>query len=207
MENTITIAEEQNVQNEELISNVRIKINAEEHLGLVRSVVSKFVDRNVPIEDTEEYADGVMGLLAAVEGFIPEKHFQFSTYAIKSIHQALIQGWRQKNRKKRKGVLCSIDDNNIDLMEENDTIPNVAEILAKFFEPHPEDTESDIRNKYVLKEHFLNERTLRDIGEELQISKQRIKQLCEHGLNLLRQRFKVDEASSLHEFCLDLNLD
>ena len=60
----------------------------EHNLRLVLSIVKKFVNRNVPIEDL--FQEGSIGLMLAIEHFEIESGYKFSTYATCSIKRNII---------------------------------------------------------------------------------------------------------------------
>lgn len=62
----------------------------EENLGLVGFMIRKFGTCGSDYEDA--WADGVFGLMRAVQLFDPERGFRFSTYAQQWIRQAIQQG-------------------------------------------------------------------------------------------------------------------
>ena len=76
-------------------------IKPEEHLGLVGKVVARYIKDRIPLEDSEEWSDGVVGLLRAAERFKPELGFKFSTYAVKLITNEVKSGLRTRYRKKK----------------------------------------------------------------------------------------------------------
>lgn len=178
----------------------KVTINIEEHLGLVYFVVNKYVPKNVPVEDSEEYADGCLGLMRATREYDPEKHkTEFSTFATHCIYRSMTQGWRKKNRKRRTANIASIDEKELDLIDHNKDYKKVLEVIEEFLKPHPDDNDSHTRNKWVLKEHFLNDRTWQDISVELGMTRERARQLGSAAISLLRERFEL-ENQNLDDF-------
>lgn len=178
----------------------KVVINIEEHLGLVCFIVNKFVPKNISVEDSEEYADGCMGLLKAAKEYDPEKHkTEFSTFAHGCIFNAMKQGWRKRNRKKRTANVASIDEKELDLIDHNKNYKKVVDLIEEFLKPHPDDTDAHTRKKWVLKEHFLNDRTWQDISDELSLTRERVRQLGSEAIDLLRERFNLD-GENLDDF-------
>ncbi len=68
-------------------------IKPEEHLGLVGKVVGRYIKDRSPLEDSEEWSDGICGLLKAADKFKPELGFKFSTYAMKCIETEIKSGY------------------------------------------------------------------------------------------------------------------
>jgi RNA polymerase sigma factor (sigma-70 family) len=191
-----------NASDADQIETTKVAINPVEHLGLVRSVAAKYAPKGTPVEDTEEYADGVLGLLRACEAYDATQGL-FSTVAWKAIQTAIIQGWRKKGRQKRTGVVVSIEEKNADPVDARLDLSNIGQVVARFMEPHPDDTEADLRCKKVVFEHFINEKTWAEIGLDMGFSRARAQQLGVRGIELLRHRFKVDELTTVEEMLDD----
>lgn len=68
----------------------------EDHLGLVRSIVSKF-DKYNPM-DSELFGIGCLALVEAQKSYIPERG-AFSTWATKLIKQSIFDNFRKLNKK------------------------------------------------------------------------------------------------------------
>ncbi len=177
-------------------------IKPEEHLGLVRMVVLKYVPRGIPLEDTEEYGEGVLALLHAAENYDPEMG-EFTTVAVKYIKMALIQKWRKQSRKKRTANVYSLGDRSVIAPENHGNY----EFLMSFFDDHPDDTPDDRRNKKVLFDHFVNEMTWQEIGnqmvsrygQERPVTKVCVRLYAQAAIRLLRERFKIEDFSRLEE--------
>jgi len=182
----------------------KVVINPADHLGLVRTIAAKYTPRGTPIEDTDEYGEGVMGLLRAVEKYDPAQG-PFSTVAWKSIQGAIIQSWRKKKRQKRTGVVVSFEENNnTDPIDSRLDLSNVDQVIASYFEPHPNDTENDLLAKKVLFEHFINEKTWAEIGRDLQVTREWARQLGKQALELIRTRFKISDFRTVEEMLDDI---
>jgi len=182
-------------------------IKAEDHLGLVRMVVSKYVPKGVNTEDSEEYSEGVLALINAYKEYKPEVGL-FSTYAVVCIKKSLIQRWRRQKRQKRQGNVVSIDSElcpattpaTIDKLV-------VGVVIEDMFKDHKDDTEKDIRNKKILYDHFMNEMTWAEIaeqmvsryGQEKLVSRVCAQQYGFAALELIRQRFGIESFSKFEE--------
>ena len=184
-ESTLKIAEE---------SVSREPIKAEDHLGLVCWIASRFVPKHIPIQDSEEYSDGVMGLLRAVEKYNPELHkTEFSTYAFDVIRTAIIQGWRKKNQKRLVTANISLSDPELQKLipqKENTSFPKLLEMIKA---PRPGETEQDKFNKEVLIEHYIDGKTWTDIGKERGFTKAWIQQCGVKALKLIKQNFTIED--------------
>jgi len=174
-----------------------VTINAEDHLKLVYKIASKYVPKNIPIMDSEEYSDGIFGLLKAIEKFDPEKNCKFSTLAYPCIVKSIIQGWRKRHMKKR----FHLNDSASESGDKIENIPNQeppedhSHLIAKIFEDHPDDTPADKRNKRVLHEHFIGEKTWATIGAAAKppVSGARAQQYGSEAQMLIRARFGIEE--------------
>jgi DNA-directed RNA polymerase sigma subunit (sigma70/sigma32) len=177
-------------------------VDASEHLGLVRQIAAKYCPRGTPIEDTDEYADGILGLLRACEKYDPEQEL-FSTFAWKSIQTAIIQGWRKKNRKKRTGIVGSLEN---DPMDCHTDLSKVGQLISVLLEPQAGDDESAFRCKTILYDHFINEKTWAEIGRDNNLTRERVRQLGNEAIQLIRRQFKIEEFDTLEEL-LNFDLD
>ena len=75
---------------------------AEDHFGLVSLIAQKYTTLRPgeAIEDTEEFADGSVGLTTALKDFEPERGFKFSTPAWRYITNAILTGKRRREKRK-----------------------------------------------------------------------------------------------------------
>lgn len=161
-------------------------IKAEEHLGLVRSIVCKYIPPGIKIDDTEEYSDGLIGLFNAIKKFDPEHH-KFSTFAFKCISNAVIQGIRSRKRKKRVALKpVSLD---IDIAKNEKEEIDFSSIVECLMQEHPDDTKTDIENKRILYEHYVLGKTWDAIGKELGVTRMRAMQRGQLAVQLLKNRY------------------
>lgn len=76
-------------------------VDPTEHLGLVCKIANEhrgFDQRNQPIEDLEQYGDGLEGLLLACQRFDPDSGTKFSSYASKCIRGAILNNIRDRKK-------------------------------------------------------------------------------------------------------------
>jgi RNA polymerase sigma factor (sigma-70 family) len=170
---------------QETLENLVGEEDAKDHLGLVYSAAMKFAGtRNV--EDTEAFSDGCLGLLKAVRTYTNDQG-KFSTWATWLIESAIIDGHRQRQRQLRIPVvrmdlITPADKDQIVTHDPDDFDPN--------FEDHPDDTEYDKRNKRIVYEYYLRQRSMPDIGRSLNMTRQAIHLAIQRGLLLLKERFQ-----------------
>lgn len=74
-------------------------IKPEQHIGLARHIVSKYVGRNEKIEDTEEYSDALLGLIKAAKTWKPE-HGSFSNWAFFVCKNQILMGKKKQDKLK-----------------------------------------------------------------------------------------------------------
>lgn len=163
-------------------------IDPTEHLGLVCSVVAKFADRKTPLQDTEEYSDGILGLLSACEKFEKDKNVEFSTYAHGCILNAVLQGWRSRNKFKKINSFPIENDDIVAPVEK----PNLNTFIAKLFDGETESERGRLMLR-IIEEHFLNDKSYAEIGRELGFTRAYIQQLSDQGLAYLKQKFGLGD--------------
>lgn len=181
----------------------------EEHIGLAYILAKQFTKGrlrpNHPIEDTEEFADALMGLHKACLGFDPEKHkdqngkpLEFSTFAYRCVYNEINS--KQKVRR-NQGKIAPVSlsavagpSNNKDGwtvfdIEDNSRPQLPVDLIAVFMSKHPDDTAADGRRKKVVYEYYINERTLKDIAVDEGCTKERVRQLRDEGIKLIQKRY------------------
>lgn len=162
------------------------EIKAEDHLGLVRSIVCKYIPSGIKIDDTEEYSDGLIGLFNAIKKFDPERH-KFSTFAFQCIKNSVIQGIRARKRKKR--IALNPIPLDVDIAKNEKDEIDFSSIVECLMTEHPDDTKTDIENKKILYEHYVNGKTWDAIGKELGVTRMRAMQRGQIAVQLLKSRF------------------
>lgn len=175
-------------------------INPVDHEKLVFFWAIRYGARD-PVRDSEEYANGWIGLLRACELFDPAKGCKFSTYATYWIRQAIMRFYdNQKLRKNGSGVIKTVVFSQIaDLDSDSDWEPAIDR------QPEPPDAaaireEAELcdkllrtlcpRERRFVRAKFLEGRTLQDIaeGEVPRISLERVRQMIERAIAKM-QRF------------------
>jgi RNA polymerase sigma factor (sigma-70 family) len=164
----------------------------EDHLGLVYSIVSKF-DRNTA--DSDLFGIGCVALVEAHKSYVPEKG-AFSTWATKLIKQSIFNNFRKNKKSKMQNLengecLNLVDDSKA-------TIP--AEILSTLLADEEEDTKADKENKKILIDHFLNDKSWAEIGRELSLTRERVRQKGMEAIQKIRQKYRliIDDIEFFH---------
>ena len=168
-------------------------IDAREHFGLVGHVSKRYANlqRGERIEDTEEFADGLVGLTRAIDNFDPTKGFQFSTFAFYCIRNEICKGMKERQR----GVVHAsirIDWTNSEIdmparANEEPSFVKAGRLVDALLNKLPEDTEPRRKNKRILVDYYLRERMLKEIGGELGVTRERIRQRREQALEELKR--------------------
>jgi RNA polymerase sigma factor (sigma-70 family) len=161
------------------------------NLRLVVSIAKKFAD---PLNSFDELvSEGNMPLLRAIELFDVRRGFRFSTYATWAIRNHLRRFISDRARLRRKYVMADDDmpsgRNDADAARPADAESRYLRqqnTLQSLFRKLPE------REQFIVRARFgLNERrepnTLAEIGRELGISKERVRQLALLAVAKLRR--------------------
>lgn len=161
----------------------------EEHLGLVRSIVLQF-DKN--LSDSDLYGIGCVALVEAYNSYEPEKG-AFSTWATMIIKQSIFDFFRKN--KKHKTVQHLDGD-----VQDNFRAKLPADLLQILLQEDTSDSKVDKENKKILIDHFLNDKSWAEIGRNLKITRERVRQKGSEALSKIRKRYRflLDEAEFLY---------
>ena len=148
-----------------------------ELLPLVRSIAAKYNKLGIPQEDLEQ--EGMIGLLKAANNYEDNKGAKFSTYATYWIMKYILAA--VDNEKKH-----SLNSTNLNEEITKDTKAVSFKQTKNFNLP----SDMPENEKTVLTMLFQEEFTLKEIAEELGISRERVRQLKEKGLRRMRVKKK-----------------
>jgi len=169
----------------------------EANQGLVISIAKRCANRHVPIEDLIQ--EGNLGLIAAAERFDTERGCRFSTYAMLWIRGFVSRVTRDKimNGRKLQSLDLPVDEDgdNIlaDLIPDENTVPPDELAEKNEFEERVKEMVSCLKlcERRVIELRFgfdgTPEHSLREIGEILGISKERVRQIESKALGELRK--------------------
>ena len=161
------------------------------NLRLVNSIVRRFVSTE---NDFEELASEAYAILVkVVEKFDYSRGFRFSTYATHSIQRHIYRCLNNKRKRKDREYTTEIDlVSNIAEDKRNPIRPlhDVGPVILTPIEDCLNERES-----FVIKARFgigqvKNSRTLRDIAVEMNLSKERVRQIQMSAILKLREYFK-----------------
>jgi RNA polymerase sigma factor (sigma-70 family) len=145
---------------------------ANDYLPLVKSIAKKYAHLGVPLEDLEQ--EGMIGLLKAADKFEDDKNAKFSTYATYWIKKKILAAIDKEKK-------VSLDS--IKLTEESVEIKE-DELKTSQYLKLPQNM-PDIERK-ILRMLFEEQLTLKEISQELKISRERVRQLKEKALRRMR---------------------
>lgn len=165
----------------------------EENLGLVYTTLGRF--RPNPADWDDFKSEALLALVRAVEGFDPWRGYRFSTYAWNAISRSLMHASKKASRHRLQFPLEL--DGERELPVQNDTWSElfVDRLRQALHENLAEltDRESEILARRFPEDGKLR-LTLREIGDALGLSKERIRQIQKSALSKLREVLEADPA-------------
>lgn len=176
-------------------NQVRSRI-IEANLGLVYDLIGR--SRFALLDRDEMTSEGMMALLRAADTFDPWRGYRFSTYACNAILRAFSRAAMQDSkRRSRVSGPYDVDFEKSDAVEtlRGDERDLYAERLRGIMENDIAEL-TDVE-KTVLRRRFPNDvdaprETLEDIGREMKVSKERIRQIQLSAIAKLREAIDAD---------------
>jgi len=164
----------------------------QQNLGLAYSMMSRF--NTHLIDEDDLLSDAMLGLTRAVDRFNPWRGYRFSTYACNVIVRALMRrGKRERNRRRLFPVQYDVS------FERPETLPDTerelyVERLSQVLQDNIGQL-TDLETR-VLSQRFKGERqdrlTFQEIGEEVGLSKERVRQIQNIAIRKLRRALAAD---------------
>ncbi|MFC1898306.1 sigma-70 family RNA polymerase sigma factor [Candidatus Cloacimonadota bacterium] len=155
-----------------------------EFLPLVRSIAAKYNKLGILQEDLEQ--EGMIGLLEAADKYDEDKGAKFSTYATFWIKKRILEAVDKE--KKTNFNTSSLKDGVTG--DKTRSINPLKQDKLSFPENMPQ------AERLVIKLLFKDQFTLKEISEQLGISRERVRQLKEKALRRMRIAKKEQNSGS-----------
>ena len=148
-----------------------------EYIPLVKSIAQKYTKYGVPLDDLVQ--EGLIGLLEAKKRFKEDKDTKFSTYAHYWIKKRILQAL---DLELKTSLSTTSLDENIDIAQDLEEKPKPEKPSTKINLPKgfPE-IEAN-----VLRLFFEQGKNLKEIAEDLNIPRERVRKLKQRGLRRLK---------------------
>jgi len=162
------------------------------NIGLVPAMAKRVSHYGVEYNDL--VSEGNMALLRAVDRFDCSRGYKFSTYACHAIFKSFSRAARRSYRY-RKIFSVQLEpayekDDHIDQQREEryqDHVREVRTIMRHNLADLSGIELSVVKNRFSLSKEFPEPLTLKQVGEKLDLSKERIRQIQKQALNKLRE--------------------
>ena len=165
----------------------------EENLGLAYSMIKRFGLRDLDLDDLR--SEALWTLMRAVDRFNPWFNCKFSTYACNAIRRSLATHWRKVGRYRRLFPVQHNDEFDEPEVEEESNDLYVERLQHALESNSGELTSLESR---ILAHRFpLNTEprlTLREVGDVVGLSNERVRQLQNRALGKLREVLMMDPA-------------
>lgn len=165
----------------------------EKNIGLVYSMISKVGSSQV--DEDELLSEGMYGLSRAVERFNPWKGYRFSTYACNAIIRSMMRKSQRETRyRERFPVQHDLS------LDRPQNVPDFqtelySERLHRALDKNLGEL-TDCEYKILMQRFPLDQRhrrrTLKEIGDDYGVSKERVRQLQSSALKKIRDTLKED---------------
>lgn len=168
----------------------------EDWIPFAKKVTAKYLGISTrEAEYQEEYSDALVGLWHATQKYNPSLGYKFVTYAASCIRRQIRDGRKvRSNQNKLNPVtLDNSGDNYVrhigekELLSEIASPANISELLSDC----NGDSKMEKFYKLVLRKHYLEGVSVKNIAEELKVTRQYIHQSVKDGLKMLRQRISA----------------
>lgn len=191
-------------QNEILESNLRFVFN----------IASRYKGNGAAISDL--ISEGNLGLIKAIQKFDPDKDVKFISYAVWWVRNSMQEFIKKRQaalnmEKEEDSLNCAVIENGIpDNEDEYVTIKDV--ILSNEEDEEKQELQKNQkkivdkilsklsdRERYIVEEYYGitggKEKNLEEIGNELKITKERVRQVKQVALNKLRSEILLIEGA------------
>lgn len=191
----------------------------ESNLRFVFDVAKRYTGRGVPIGDL--ISEGNMGLIRAIDKFDENIDVKFISYAVWWIRQAMLEAIRKsKINQTSEIVKIDADDNNIEKIMSDSEDEKVTSIEVMYSDGNEKQENNEIneeqkrmivkllsilteREKDIIERYYgvngKEEMTLIEIGEELNLTSERVRQIKVSSMRKLRTMI-LEKNLSLKSF-------
>lgn len=191
----------------------------ESNLRFVFDVAKRYTGRGVPIGDL--ISEGNMGLIRAIDKFDENVDVKFISYAVWWIRQAMLEAIRKsKINQTSEIVKIDADDNNIEKIMSDSEDEKVTSIEVMYSDGNEKQENNEIneeqkrmivkllsilteREKDIIERYYgvngKEEMTLIEIGEELNLTSERVRQIKVSSMRKLRTMI-LEKNLSLKSF-------
>lgn len=170
----------------------------EGNLGLVYDLIGR--SRFDALDREEMTSEGMMALLRAVDTFDPWRGFRFSTYACNAILRAFARAALQDSKRRAKVAGPwdpEFEESDAPEIRREDQRALFAERLQRVFRLDNAEL-SDIEKTVLARRFPVDSRrrrqTLEEIGKQMQVSKERVRQIQLSAIGKLRKALTADDV-------------
>ncbi len=171
------------------------------NLRLVVYIAKKFENTNIPIDDLTSI--GTMGLIKAVNSFVPSKNIKFATYASRCVENEILMFLRKQSNKvidisMDEALSTDTDGNELNLIDvlhtqDNEISKNIELESDKMMIRKSLECLNDREKEIMLLRFGLNgyeERTQKEVADEIGISQSYISRLEKKILKKLKRELE-----------------
>lgn len=191
----------------------------ESNLRFVFDVAKRYTGRGVPIGDL--ISEGNMGLIRAIDKFDENVDVKFISYAVWWIRQAMLEAIRKSKINQTSEIIkIDADDNNIEKIMSDSEDEKVTSIEVMYSDGNEKQENNEIneeqkrmivkllsilteREKDIIERYYgvngKEEMTLIEIGEELNLTSERVRQIKVSSMRKLRTMI-LEKNLSLKSF-------
>lgn len=146
-------------------------VRVEDHLGLLRACVLKFIKCGA-VEDSELYSAGCVALMEAARTFDPSRA-KFCTWATRIINQRILDEIKRSGR-----IQESCSDLSLHPDDESESLP--IHLLPELLDGEGDD-------ERMVAGHYLEGRSLSDLGREFGFSKEWVRKKIKSAVSKIRR--------------------
>lgn len=155
-------------------------VKIEDHLGLVRAVVNKY-EKGRRAEDSDLYSVGCLALVEAARSFDPSRA-NFSTWATRLIRQRVYREFR------RFGIGQSEESEEQACHRSGPEDERRLERVCSLVGDSPADSKDYAAQKRIVRDHYILEKSLSEIGGPIGISKEAVRKRLRVAIAAIKKK-------------------